>query len=61
MYIMNSKQIAISQIVVALITAIAIMLLTAFTNYESQNITYWMIAIWFIPFSYLNYLASKTK
>jgi uncharacterized integral membrane protein len=58
---MNAKNIAILQILIALITALIMILLTALTNYDSQQITYWILAIWFIPFSYLNILSARLE
>jgi hypothetical protein len=58
---MNSKKIAILQVVIALITALIMILVSNLTNYDSQLVSYWLLAIWFVPFSYLNVLTFKLE
>ena len=52
---MSSKKVAILQIGVALLFALAILLSSYFidSSEQSQTVTTILIAIWFVPFSYL--------
>lgn len=50
---MSSKQATISLIIVSLIAAAAIVIASNLWPGPDQTTTYWIIAIWFVPFSWL--------
>lgn len=58
---MNTKKIILLQIGIALLFAGAILISSYFMNNSehSQTITFLLIALWFIPFSYLLKIRSK--
>lgn len=56
---MNSKQATISMLAVSIIAAAAIIISSQLGG--SQTITYTIIAIWFVPFSWLAAQAGKEK
>ena len=60
---MSSKKVAILQIGVALLFALAILLSSYFidSSEQSQTISTILIAIWFVPFSYLVKTDSKNR
>jgi hypothetical protein len=60
---MTAQKAAKLSIAISIVFAIAIMLgtwLTADTQYH-QVVTYVLIAIWFIPYSYLSTISSKDR
>ncbi len=60
---MSSKKVAILQIGVALLFALAILLSSYFidSSEQSQTVTTILIGIWFVPFSYLVKIESKNR
>jgi hypothetical protein len=60
---MSSKKVAILQIGVALLFALAILLSSYFidSSEQSQTVTTILIGIWFVPFSYLVKMKSKNR
>jgi len=56
---MNQKTIALLNIVIALVFALAIILVSALYPEYSPNSTYIILVLWIIPSTILNILASR--
>lgn len=60
---LSDKTLTALIISISILAALAILVSDAYLSNElnSNQVTYWIIAIWFVPFSYLSMLGFKKR